>query len=257
MEKATQRLKILSAGWSLATGSLLLVSLASLLHAQDTPDIIVDNDHTPYHLALLAYKSGRYADARNSIDAAEKAKPGDIPTQMLKARILIEQGDFEAAKKTLEDLNGNPGLTGDYNNERTLAFGDLNLRKHSFFEAAKFYQSLLASKPNDPDLMLKVIYASIGSNDFITASKLSSQLHPMDPKNPYDAHASYYFAKAALSQATGKSGEAEEDIQTARTIYGITITNRYLKTYLEVFASSDKDIGSPATTNAAPVKPQP
>ena len=53
------------------------------------------------------------------------------------------------------------------------------------------------------------------------------------------------------------SEEAEEDIQTARTIYGITVTNRYLKTYLEVFANPDKDKGPSATTNAAPVKPKP
>ena len=256
MERATQRLKILRACRSIAIGLVLLVGFAPFLRAQEAP-AIVDNDHTPYHLALLAYKSGHYADARASIDAAEKAKPGDIPIEMLKARILIEQGDFNAAKKTLEDLNGNPGLTGDYNDERSLAFGDLNLRKHSFFEASKFYQSLLASRPNDPDLMLKVIYASIGSNDLTTASKYSSQLRPLDPKNPYDTHASYYFAKAALAQATGKSEEAEEDIQTARTIYGITVTNRYLKTYLEVFANPDKDKAASATTNAAPVKPKP
>jgi hypothetical protein len=83
----------------------------------------------------------------------------------------------------------------------------------------------------------------------LEAGKYARQLKPLDPKNPYDTHASYYFAKAALAQAENRSQEADDDIETARTIYGLTVTNRYLKTYLQVFSSSDKNS---ATTKITP-----
>ena len=92
-----------------------------------------------------------------------------------------------------------------------------------------------------------MVYSRIGANDLVPAGQYASRLKPLDPKNPYDDHASYYFAKAALAQATGKTQEAQDDIQTARTIYGITVTNRYLKTYLEVFSSSEKGPASNMT----------
>ena len=119
--------------------------------------------------------------------------------------------------------------------EVQLALGDLLLRKRSFSRAAKYYSLALQAKPDDPDITLKLVYAKIGASDMVEAGQYASHLKPLDPKNPYDDHASYYFAKAALAQAIGKTQEAEDDIQTARTIYGITVTNRYLKTYLEVF----------------------
>jgi tetratricopeptide (TPR) repeat protein len=131
-----------------------------------------------------------------------------------------------------------------------MALGDLLLRKRSFDRAAKYYSLALQAKPNDPDITLKLVYARIGASDLPGAAKYASQLQPLDPDHP-----SYYFAKAALAQATGKTQEAEDDIQTARTIYGVTVTNRYLRTHLEVFASSEKGPASdmtPAPLNKNP-----
>jgi tetratricopeptide (TPR) repeat protein len=233
-----------------AAFGLVMLGVTSLVCAQDAPEV-EDNDPSPYHQALLAYKSSHYDMARTAIEAAEKAKPGDPATEILKARILTELGDFAGAKKALEDLNGKPGLTPEVADARTLAFGDLCLRKRSFDEAAKFYELLLSRKPGDPDLTLKVVYTRIGASDLVDAAKLASQLKPLDPDHP-----SYYFAKAALAQATGKSQEAEDDIQTARTIYGITVTNHYLKTYLELFAVTEKGPTSEMTPPPL-VKPAP
>ena len=53
-----------------------------------------------------------------------------------------------------------------------------------------------------------------------------------------------------------RSQGADDNIQTARTIYGITVTNRYLKLYLEVFAAADKN-GQSDVTPAPSVKPVP
>jgi len=142
----------------------------------------------------------------------------------------------------LEGINDTPGLTPEIRDAQMLAFGDLCLRKRSFDEAAKFYESLLSRKPGDPDITLKLIYARIGASDLLDAAKDASQLKPLDPDHPC-----YYFAKAALAQATGNAQGADDDIQIARTIYGITVTNRYLKTYLEVFASSKKSPASDIT----------
>ena len=225
--------------------ALMLAVLTTSLRAQDQPAPIADADQTPYSKALLFYKIGRYVDAHSAINAAEQAKPGDPATEVLKARILTELRDFAGAKAALESINGKPGLTPEVLDGQALAFGDLCLRQRSFDEAAKFYETLLSKKPGDPDLILKIIYTRVGAGDMVAAAKYASQLKPfdrgsdpLDPKHP--GNPSYYFAKAALAQATGKTAEADDDIQTARTLYGEMMTTRYLKTYLEVFNTSAK-----------------
>ncbi len=236
-----------------AIGLLALgFALAPLRSQGPPPPEVTQQDATPYQAALHHYKSGNYEAARTEIEAAEKANPGDVATETLKARILIEQGDFDAGEKLLRSL-----LTPTGPPEVQMVLGDLLLRKHDFNGAAKQYTFCLQAKPGDPALTLKVVYALIGANDLPEAEKTASKLKPLDPDYP-----SYYFARAALAQTTGNAAEAEEDIQTARTIYGITVTNRYLKTYLEVFAKPAKAstaTSSSATTNAAPsgVKSQP
>jgi tetratricopeptide (TPR) repeat protein len=140
--------------------------------------------------------------------------------------------------------------------EVELALGDLLLRKRSFDPAAKYYSLALQAKPNDPDITLKLVYARVGSANLLEAQQYASRLTPFDSKNPYDDHASYYFAKAAIAQATGNAQEADDAIQAARTNYGMTITNRYLKTYLEVFASSGKS-PNPDMTPPPLLKPAP
>jgi tetratricopeptide (TPR) repeat protein len=216
----------------------LLLSLAPLLRAQDAPD---NQPLTPNGIAILDYKTGKYKEALTAIDEAESEKPGDPATEILKARILTELKDFDGAKKVLEGLNGNPALTSEWKQAQTMAFGDMCLRHRRFDEATKFYESLLAEKPNDPDIILNIVYARVGASDLLEAQWYASRLTPFDPKNPYDDHASYYFAKAAIAQATGNAQEADDAIQSARTNYGITIATRYLKTYLEVFPPSGKN----------------
>ena len=229
---------------------LVLVGGLGLLRAQDAPEPPDDNDTSPLHVALVAYKAGKYDEARTAIDAAEKANPRDLPTELLKAKILTEQHDFAGGEKLLRGL-----LTPAGPIEVQLGLGDLLLRKHSFDRAAKYYTAALTTKPGDPDITLKLIYCKIGGGDLVGAGQLASNLKPLDPKNPYDPHASYYFAKAALAQATNNTQGAEDNIQNARTIYGNTITDRYLKTYLEVFAKSDQ--ANSDLTPAPLVKPAP
>jgi len=204
--------------------------------------VLGDDDTSPLHQALLDYKTGKFDQARTEIDAAEKAKPGDLPTELLKAKILTEQGDFTDGEKLRRSF-----LTPTGPVPVQLALGELLLRKHSFDRAAKYYVLAHAAKPDDPDIILKLVYAKIGGADLIAAGQYASQLKPIDPKNPYDMHASYYFAKAALAQAAGRTQEAEDAIQEARTNYGNTITDHYLKTYLEVFAPSIKGPNSDLT----------
>jgi tetratricopeptide (TPR) repeat protein len=218
---------------------LILLSSCVLLRAQDSTD---DQPLTPYGAALLDYKTGKFNEARTAIDAAEKAKPGDVPTEILKAKILTEQHDFADGEKVLRSV-----LTPAGPPEVELALGDLLLRKRSFDRAAKYYALVLQAKPNDPDIILKLVYAKIGVSDLVGAGQYASQLTPLNPKDPYDPHASYYFAKAALAQATGNSQAADDNIQAARTNYGITVTNRYLKTYLQFFTPSDKGTNSDVT----------
>jgi tetratricopeptide (TPR) repeat protein len=218
---------------------IVLLGLTPLLRAETAPP---SESLTPYETALLDYKTGKYDDAHTAIDAAGKDKPGDFKTEILKARILTELGDFAEGEKILAPLLNEPTAP-----DALLAMADLMLRKRSFDRAAKYYSLALQAKPDDPDIILKLVYTKIGVANLVEAGQYASHLKPLDPKNPYDDHASYYFAKAALAQATGNTQAAEGDIQTARTIYGMTVTNRYLKTYLEVFASSGKASASDMT----------
>jgi tetratricopeptide (TPR) repeat protein len=246
-----------SASSACAQAILIFAAGAALLaRAQSDPEV-PDNDRSPYHQALLNYKSGNYDAAALFVDEAEKAQPDSIPVELLKVRILTEQRDYKRAERVLENLSGDDALTPADGLAITLATGDLELRQHRFGEASKHYESLLAQKPGDPDIKLKLIYARIGVNDLVEAGKLASELTALDPANP-----AYYFARAALAKDAGNSGDEEQDIQQARTIYGITLTNRYLKTYLEVFSGNKDSISNalnppPAMTNAAPAPAKP
>jgi tetratricopeptide (TPR) repeat protein len=230
-------------------GCLVFLLLAPVA-AEDAPP--PDNDTSPYHQALLNYKSGHYDAARLAIDDAEKANPNDLATAVLKGRILTEQGDFADGATLLRRFLGPDGPVAVQ-----LALGDLFLRQRDFGAAANMYDQALQLKPNDPDIMLKLIYAKINTSDLVSASKYASELKPLDQLNP-----AYYFAHAALAETTGKTGEADQDIETVRTIYGITTANHYLRTYLQVFAHSSKnDVNArsepPASTNAAPAPAAP
>ena len=211
-------------------------------------------DHSPYHVALLNYKSGKLDDALTAINEAEKNE-ATVPVELLKVRILSEQENFDPAVKILDDLQKRTDLPPAYAEAVTLTVGDLNLRRHHFDEASQAYQTLLKTKSDDPDVMLKLIYARVSVGDFITAGKYLSHLKPLDPVHP-----NYYFAEAAIEQANGDRAKAEQDIETVRTIYGITEANRYLKTYMQVFAPP-KNTGAasdvPTGTGAAPISPTP
>jgi tetratricopeptide (TPR) repeat protein len=215
------------------------------------PRIFGQADDDAYHQALLNYKAGNYGAARLAIDDAEKANPSNLGVAVLKSRILAEQGDFKDGEALLRKFLGPDGPF-----DIQLALGDVLLRKRDFGGAANMYDQALQAKPGDVDVKLKLVYAKINAGDLVTAAKYSSEMKPLDPVNP-----AYYFAKAALAQGTGKDTEADQNIETSRTIYGITTTNRYLKTYLQVFAhahaSEVNDRAAPPSTNAAPAKPSP
>ncbi len=243
-------------GRSIAILTWWLTALLAAAQAPAPEPPPVDDDSSPYHLALTDYKTGNLPQALTEIEAAEAQKPADpFRTEMLKARILSELGRFDEAKKI---LNGLTGATPAYEQARQLALGDLALRARHFDEASKIYDAVLAATPDDSDVILKDVYARVSTGDLLNAGKLASELKPLDPIHP-----GYYFAQAAIHRATNQGAQAEQDIATVRTIYGITVANRYLKTYLQVFVAPDADVNtrlnppgaaaSPAT--AEPAKP--
>ena len=203
---------------------------------------------TPYERALLNYKAGKYDAAKLLIDEADETTPGNAAIEMLKVRILAELHDFHGAHQVLNTLYDRSDLTPAYAAALTLTNGDLNLRERHFEEAAKAYESYLQTRPDDADAKLKLIYAKLSVGDMIAAGKLASELKPLDTTTP-----AYYFAHAALAHAGATNGDEEQDFEQARTIYGITITNRYLKTFLEVFSTQKNPAASaPASDTAKP-----
>ena len=216
---------------------------AGLLRAQvENPPVVTDSDMSPYHVALLDYKEGKFQEALDALNAQGVAVPMDTKTVVLKSRVLTELKQYDTGEKLLRSQLAGPDTVAIQ-----AAIGDLLLRKRSFARAAKYYAAVLKAKPNDPDTMLKLVYAQIGAGDLVGAGETASQLTPLDRKNPYDDHASYYFAQAAIAQAAGKPQEAQDQIQAARTNYGITVTNHYLKTYLQIFESSEKNSSTDIT----------
>ncbi len=224
------------------------IAKASAEADADSGTDVAESAQTPYEKALLNYKSGNYDAAKVLIDAADQEQPGDVPIEMLKVRILTELHDFKGAHQVLNSLYDRSDLTPAYAAALALTTGDLNLRQHRFDEASKAYTTYLRDQPNNADVKLKLLYARLGVGDLVQAGKLESELKPLDATTP-----AYYFAHAALAHSGAATGDEEQDFQQSRTIYGITLTNRYLKTFLEVFAP-DKDINSalypPANSSA-------
>jgi predicted Zn-dependent protease len=208
---------------------------------------VPESPESPYAKALLNYKSGKYDAARVLIEQADQEEPGNVPIEMLEVRILSELNDFTGARKVLNSLYDRPDLTPTYAAALALTDGDVDLRQHHFDAATKAYENYLQTQPNDVDGKLRLVYARIGAGDLVTAEKYASEFKPLDATSP-----AYYFARAAISRATA-TGNEDEDIEQARTIYGIRLTNRYLKTYLEVFAT-EKPGGAGASGSGSPSK---
>ncbi len=202
---------------------------------------------SPGSYALVAYNAGDYEKAFDAIKGIDPATQHENFI-ILESRILTELKRYDDGEKLLQQRINVIRAHTTPPDDLIIALGDLLLHKRSYDRAAWYYTTALKAKPTDPDLILRLVYARIGSGDLRAADQIASQLSPFDPKKPYDDHASYYFARAALAQATGKSEEADEDIQNARTNYGISVTNSYLKMYLHFFAPADKN----AATNITP-----
>ena len=214
-----------------------------------------DQPSSPYEQALLNYKSAKYPAAKICILQAEKETPDSVPIEMLKARIEIEEHDFAGARHVLDTLYARTDLTPAYGQDLTLTAADLSLRQRKFEDASKLYLSYLDAQPADADAKLKLVYARLSVGDLVTAGRYASELKPLDTATP-----AYYFAQAALAHASG-TGNEQQDIEQSRTLYGITATNRYLKTYLEVFSSPQgADINgalNPPTGRPSPPTPNP
>jgi tetratricopeptide (TPR) repeat protein len=253
---------------SLSVLGLILLGCTGLLRAQDdqvqsqAEADVVDNDTSPYHLALIDYKAGKFQAAYDTLSPEVKAgldPANPIAAQriaILDSKILTELKRYDEGEKVLRSVWTPNGPV-----EIQLALGDLLLRKHSFDRAAKYYTLALQTKPNDSDITLKIVYCLVGTCNLLDAGKYASQLKPFDPAvDPLDpkhpGNPSYYFAQAALAEATGKTADAQEDIENARTLYGNIMTDRYLKTYLDVFSTKNttpnSDITPPPLVTPAP-----
>ena len=185
---------------SLVAG-LLLLGCTPLLRAQDAapPE---DNDRSPYHLALLDYKVGKFQEALDALEPAGATAPSgqDPKVVILQSRILTELKRYDEGESCCGPGSSRPGPL-----EIQIALGDLLLRKRSFDRAAKYYALALQAKQDDPDITLKLIYAKIGISDLVDAGQLASHLMPIDPKNPYDDHASYYSPRRPSRRRPAKT----------------------------------------------------
>jgi predicted Zn-dependent protease len=229
--------------------ALALTATSPLRAADDEAAAVEDAPTSAYQQALLAYKAGHFDDAKKAIDDAQKDNPNNLAVDVLKARILTDLHDYAGGEELLHQH-----LTENGPVDVQIALGDLYLHKHDFNRAATILDLALHLKPGDPDIELRLVYAKVNTGDTVGAFTLAAKLQPKDPVNP-----AYYFARAAIANASGDSAGADEDIQTVRTIYGITVANFYLKNYLAVFSSSARDSvnarAAPPPANVPPATP--
>jgi tetratricopeptide (TPR) repeat protein len=175
---------------------------------------------------VIAFNHGDWPGAKSAVEAAQKIKPEEPRAKLLLGRIALEQGDFATAEKEIKAVT-----VSEHPPELAYEFlGDVYFRKKDYLQSRDAYATFLGQKPKNEDGVLKLIYSELGAGNVMTASE---ELLKLDPYN--DVHPGYYFAKAAIAQASGKAAQAEKHLQMARTMYGNKTFADYMKTYLELF----------------------
>jgi tetratricopeptide (TPR) repeat protein len=163
-----------------------------------------------YQETFVLYKTGKSAEALESVQKILKAQPKDAKALELQGRILHALGKYDAAVESyLAALEADPGRL-----ECHYLLGEASFAQQYWAEAIQFYGVHL-QKTQSPRAALKLVYCFVATGDLSQAGKLVSMMDPSSSEGP-----EYYFAKAAMDVAIGKEDQSQAALQQARTLYG-------------------------------------
>ena len=150
------------------------------------------------------------------INDAEKDQPGEPNTEILKSRILTELGRFgrgeESAQYPSTTIPTSPRPTAL---NRTAAYADLCLREKDYPGAHQVLRiGSRQPSPTTPTSSFTLVYSYIGGR----RPPPRPQLLHQNSNRWTRSIPPIISPHAALAEATGKDAEAENDIETVRTI---------------------------------------
>lgn len=174
-----------------------------------------------YQEAFVAYKSGKSIQALELVDAMLVKDPSPRALE-LKGRILHETGKYKEAEDFyFAALGKDPGMISPH-----FYLGEAAFRRKSWSESIQYFRVHISKVEDSPknakNSILKLIYCYIATGNLPEAARWITTLDPTDDFNP-----AYYFARAAMAFATGKTSEYNEALQQARTVYSNEVYNQF------------------------------
>ncbi len=197
----------------------LLISIA-LLSGISAPMLYAGT----YSEALTHFKTRHFEAALDTIDQALKSDPSASAYE-LKGRILIELEQPEQAFeqfKTVTELEPKRGSVHYF-------IGEAFFKEERWSEAFGAYRFALELDPEYQASILKMIYCLVIMENYPLAHQWLTTLDPTNDLKP-----DYYFARAAMSYATGTAEDYIKVLRQARTIYSTQDFNRYEPDLLRV-----------------------
>lgn len=191
-----------------------LILIAALLVAG--PGRIVAADKAPegdaaYQEAFVAFKAGKLDEALQRVDAMLLRAPAPARVLELKGRILLRKGEPEKAEPFFfMALERDPEWVSAH-----FHLGEAAFRRKEWSDALQYYLIHLKHVPGSKATILKLVYCQVASDQLTQAAQFILGLDPSDEYEP-----GYYFARAAMALASGKTKESADVLAQARTIYG-------------------------------------
>ncbi|MES2310211.1 MAG: tetratricopeptide repeat protein [Verrucomicrobiota bacterium] len=177
----------------------------------------------PYQNAVVAYKSGDYPAAKTAALEAGKRGGEDLRPSLLLGKIALAQKNYREAESLIAPLiQKNPD-----NPMLWMPWGDTLVFLGKPGKAINFYEKASHVDAQKPDALLRKVYAFLKNQERGEAERITAAMDGFNDKTPV-----YYFAKAAVLDASGKKPEADVVLKNARTLYGETVYLDYYREYL-------------------------
>jgi len=178
---------------------------------------------TAYQEAFVAFKSGKMEEALQRVDSLLLHAPAPARVLELKGRILLRMGEPAKAEPFFfMALERDPEWVSAHFN-----LGEAAFRRKEWSNALQYYLMHLKHVPGSKATILKLVYCQVAADQLTQAAQFILGLDPSDEFEP-----GYYFARAAMALASGKSQQAVEVLAQARTIYGNDVYALYEPDFL-------------------------
>jgi cellulose synthase operon protein C len=149
-------------------------------------------------LGQIAFSAGRYEEAKTEFKTVLAADDSQLEVLFQYGIVLRRLREFKEAHAVFEKVEkadkNYPGLSL----ERAVLYEDSG----ETAKALELFRSALAKSPKDPDLMLRVAAALLGTNQAEQAVEAEKLLKKVIVANPNGAEANHFLGRALLIQGT-------------------------------------------------------